>query len=398
MKFSIGKRKFSIDNILMILLFLGSICLVYINNTLYKVMIVIYILFFLFQAIQRIEKISIATYGRWYSAFFIWTVLSSLWVYTQVNIEMLIVIAMATMATISLPYYITSKKDIVVIAKIIVISTIILAVYIVSVVGLENISSERLNVDVINSNRFGINLAYASGFCLYLTDKEDKRYLLLLIPFFLLIIISGSKSGILLFAIIIGVYYVASQKISFITILKSLVIISIVLFAIIWILKNVSWAYEILGERLFDFFNVLFNNATSVTGRSTTVREDMIGIGWNYFKKSPLWGYGLDNFKYIYGSLRGEITYAHNTYIEVLVDTGIIGFILYFYPRLHVGLKIIRKKEIFKEKEIILALTLLCGMLFADVVSVSINMIYEQCLMTLICCIIYGKICGKHEW
>lgn len=397
MKFCIGKIKFSINNILMILLFFGSICMVYINNILYKVMIVIYILFFLFYVIQRIEKISIATYGRWYSAFFIWTALSSFWVYEKINIEMLIVIAMATIATISLPYYITSYKDIIVIAKIILISTIILAAYIVSVIGLENISLERLNIDVINSNRFGIYLAYASGFCLYLADKEDKRFLLPLIPFFLLIIISGSKSGILLFIIIIGIYYVVNQKISFITIIKSLIIISITLFVIMWILKNVSWAYEILGERLFDFFNVLFNSATSVTGRSTTMREDMIEIGWNYFKKNPLWGYGLDNFKYIYGSLRGEITYAHNTYIEVLVDTGIIGFILYFYPRVYVGIKLMRRKDLFKEKEIVLALALLGGMFFADAVSVSINMIYEQCLMTLIYCVICGKIYAKYK-
>lgn len=192
-------------------------------------------------------------------------------------------------------------------------------------------------------------------------------------------------------------YYVVSQRISFITILKSILIICIAVFGVLWILRNVNWAYEILGERLFDFFNVLFNNATSVTGRSTTVREEMIEIGWHYFKKNPLWGYGLDNFKYIYGGLRGAITYAHNTYIEVLVDTGIIGFLLYFFPRLYVGSKLLNRKEIFREKEVVLSIALLCGIVFADAVSVSINMLYEQCLITLICCIVCGKICQNPE-
>lgn len=49
---------------------------------------------------------------------------------------------------------------------------------------------------------------------------------------------------------------------------------------------------------------------------------------WEIFLKHPIFGGGLDQFKY----LSGTGSYAHSTYAEALADFGFVGCVLYFTP------------------------------------------------------------------
>jgi len=56
--------------------------------------------------------------------------------------------------------------------------------------------------------------------------------------------------------------------------------------------------------------------------------EDRVGMfetGIRLWSQKPLLGWGFDSFRYV----SGYGTYSHNNYIEILVNTGIIGFIIY---------------------------------------------------------------------
>jgi O-antigen ligase len=55
----------------------------------------------------------------------------------------------------------------------------------------------------------------------------------------------------------------------------------------------------------------------------------MISHGWDLFLKEPVLGYGLNNFSILFAKILGE-GYAHNNYIELLVDLGMIGTIAYY--------------------------------------------------------------------
>ena len=55
----------------------------------------------------------------------------------------------------------------------------------------------------------------------------------------------------------------------------------------------------------------------------------MIVDAWNCFLQHPFWGIGVNNFRY-YAYAQ---TYSHNTYVELLASSGIIGtlpFIVFF--------------------------------------------------------------------
>ena len=64
------------------------------------------------------------------------------------------------------------------------------------------------------------------------------------------------------------------------------------------------------------------NKATII---SDAGRFDLYANGWKLFWERPVLGIGFDYVKYVYA-------YTHSTFIELLVGTGIIGFLIFFIP------------------------------------------------------------------
>jgi O-antigen ligase len=58
---------------------------------------------------------------------------------------------------------------------------------------------------------------------------------------------------------------------------------------------------------------------------------------WGYFMHSPVFGVGLGNFVHLYGSdvigsfMPPEIVEVHNIYLQLLAETGLVGFVAFFY-------------------------------------------------------------------
>jgi O-antigen ligase len=73
-------------------------------------------------------------------------------------------------------------------------------------------------------------------------------------------------------------------------------------------------------------------DSSIVADASTGTRANMVQIGLELFKKNPILGVGFGNFSYhYYYEYSGWAqTYAHNNYVEILADTGIVGFVLYY--------------------------------------------------------------------
>jgi O-antigen ligase len=83
---------------------------------------------------------------------------------------------------------------------------------------------------------------------------------------------------------------------------------------------TVPWIYEngreiLAVQRTLDFEDSSFRT-----------RTEMIQQGFQLWKQSPLFGNGLDAF----GGLSGQGTYAHNNYVELLCDIGLIGTLLFY--------------------------------------------------------------------
>ncbi|MGI9534594.1 MAG: O-antigen ligase family protein [Thermodesulfobacteriota bacterium] len=87
-----------------------------------------------------------------------------------------------------------------------------------------------------------------------------------------------------------------------------------------------------LAYTIFISFYPLFKRFIETIGEApgrTHIWSDSIRI----FLDFPIFGTGLDTFKYIYAKYKtieiaSSINFAHNDYLQLLVETGIIGFLL----------------------------------------------------------------------
>ena len=93
-------------------------------------------------------------------------------------------------------------------------------------------------------------------------------------------------------------------------------------------------ALFVVPQSTFDRFAAI---ADFSTDRSLFRRLTYLNVGWDLFKTSPIWGIGPGNFPshYIgdaYRYLPGRTLNArelHNTYLDVLVEYGAVGFALF---------------------------------------------------------------------
>ncbi len=136
---------------------------------------------------------------------------------------------------------------------------------------------------------------------------------------------------------------------------KALVILAIVIFALaFWLLARIrkpsTWAM-IAGAGVGIFLTGVYikNHNIDVVDRISSIsvvqrtlniflqrkmessasgRIELIESGLEVWEKNPLFGAGVGQMEVVSGT--GE--YAHNNYVEVLADYGIVGFFLYYVP------------------------------------------------------------------
>jgi hypothetical protein len=93
-------------------------------------------------------------------------------------------------------------------------------------------------------------------------------------------------------------------------------------------------AFQVYWERtVYRVAAAFVTLSTSANfGQSLVKRGRLIGKGIDLLARSPVFGHGLDSFRW----MSGEQTYAHNNYIDLGVALGLVGVTLFygFYARL----------------------------------------------------------------
>ena len=108
----------------------------------------------------------------------------------------------------------------------------------------------------------------------------------------------------------------------------TLIIIAIIIILYQLIMKVPAF-YHVIGSRMEGLINTFLGVGNAEA--SAESRGIMIAIGLKKWLDSPIWGYGFDSFKYYNLATTGGFYYAHNNFVEILYDLGIVGFILYYY-------------------------------------------------------------------
>lgn len=194
----------------------------------------------------------------------------------------------------------------------------------------------RFGSDLGNVNEIGLDVGISLIFALcFLLKSKNYWYSLIIVTNLVVILLTGSRKALILVAIALILVLFFQENSTWRRKLRSLLISTGIIVAIYVAIINVPIFYEIIGIRMVSMFN--FISGIGIADASINIRSDMIQLGWSWFVKRPFWGYGIDNFRILYGSVGVEThSYSHNNIIELLVGIGLIGTITYYLTNIMV--------------------------------------------------------------
>ena len=126
-----------------------------------------------------------------------------------------------------------------------------------------------------------------------------------------------------------------------------------------------------------DIFAGLYNRMRSIFGLSTVhkegsmvLRSSMIEIGLDQFKKTPIFGIGVGASRVLTKTYLSLSTYLHNNFVEMLACGGMVGFLLYYSVHWYV-LKNLWKAKAFRKPDLQLCMLLMIIHVLGDYGTVS---------------------------
>lgn len=219
------------------------------------------------------------------------------------------------------------------ILKIYFFATVVNAVYVLFTVDLEQLGQVQLGTELIegwNGNGIGFMTAQGALFGFYLmgTTKIKLEKLFYLIGFLTLSVVTmytGSRTAFIMLVMELILYFCLCKPQKMV---RNVIIAAGILALAAYLVMNVESFYEVLGKRLEGLF-ALFTGEGKVDG-SADRRDIYIRNGKQWFLENPIFGYGLNNYKVLNQAATGRFTYAHNNFIEIAVNLGVVGLVVYY--------------------------------------------------------------------
>ena len=182
------------------------------------------------------------------------------------------------------------------------------------------------NVNAVGGNFLCATIVILFCFLKYHPKKKVFFYTFLFscyLLFSLCALLTGSRTAIigLLLSVLTFLFLLLYQKHKIILfVIYFSIFVSIILFLTLPIFSS-------LNSKFLSLFSVF--SGQSSTDQSTFNRMSMMISAFENWMKALFTGYGASGFRYV-SSLN---TYSHSTISDILVNFGIIGSLLYFYPQ-----------------------------------------------------------------
>lgn len=364
------------DNTLKVIVFL-SVCIIYAFSNIRELSVAIQFIFVGITVVNIIfyKKMRLTIHFIWMLLFIIWALfISLLSEYNTVSIIEVVNLTLKLLFYTSLIMFINNEARFNFVLKTLVISGLILVIRVIALTPFNDWGTDRLGSALdLNPNTLGLSLSFAAIVSVYLGTKlKNKNYFIVTILFAIIGLLTGSKKALIAIfgGIFLLLYLRTTNKIKKFFILM-LIFLGVCL--IYMIMMNVPFLYEVIGSRVEE---AMFFSDTAEIDKSTLHRSMMIQEAWNVFKENPITGIGLENFR-MYSSFS---TYSHNNYMEILVSTGILGFIIYYSLPVLILLYAIYRKN---NTDYSLIITILTIILILDIANVSYRQLITQVMIAL---------------
>lgn len=234
-----------------------------------------------------------------------------------------------------------------------------------------------------NVNFVSLFLSISSILCFYLfiintTLTKKFIYFIILLILIITILLTGSRKSFLLIIFNISFILIMINKKNLRKIANYSLISLLIIFLSFILIFKINFLYNNIGRR-FEFIYDFFTQSYKET--SMFQRYNMIDFGLRRFFEKPFLGYGTDNYRLLYNSYFNLQTYSHSNFIELSVDLGVFGLILYYLLFIILFYKL--RKLINNTYDIILGYTFI-SILFSYFIFLSWMVVYYDSKLLII--------------
>lgn len=324
----------------------------------------------------------------WYFIFYIFCLISKSWAINTLYVQQVLVLMKGLIITIFvLTEYISDFNNWKAFLKIFVYACLLHGCYAVITTPASDFGTNLFGAQTgYYFNNIAQVIAFGVCVAVYLFYEEQKKWWLLLIAIMCSFIgITGSRKAILMVIASISIFILFSKQHTNKRIGQIFIAIIVTLVLYYYIMNN-EFLYMQIGSRLSNVF-AIFGRNNAEADYSTLERLYFIAQGWKLFINNIIHGVGINNFKaYVGGYLGSGAKYAHNNYIELLADGGIIGFILYYVRYLELLVRSVKCKMMSKYKNTsLLILVLMIMLLVLEFGNVTYYFVQYQMVLIIVC-------------
>lgn len=212
-----------------------------------------------------------------------------------------------------------------------VLALFVVALYLYTSVDLNSFILTRIGqADTGRWNANDIGIMSSVGIMIGLTQLKkspllQKFILVAMIALFAYIdiIMASRKAFIMLIMGLCGMRVLNNPT----KLIRNMLIIILGLCLTWYLILEIPFFYDLVGWRIEGMIAAI-RGETSAADSSALYRAMMLKSALETFGAHPVFGVGLDNFRY-FNSVR--VTYAHNNFAEVAADLGIVGIVGYYW-------------------------------------------------------------------
>ena len=215
--------------------------------------------------------------------------------------------------------------------------------------NLEGNPSDRLGQDFFgNANDFASLMMIAAMCALWLTiytrsARKILPFLFFLADMYALVLSGGRKYFVIPFVFLYFILLFKRDRKGRVHIFRVTLIFAVLFFAVLIAIMKIPFLYESIGVRMEGLIQAFLGTGGD---NSSLVRADMRNAAIAEWKKAPLFGYGLDSFKYYALEHFEHFYYSHCNYTELLYSGGIFYFILYYFMFAKIAFEAFRRKAL----------------------------------------------------